>query len=159
MEKRQDRTAGIPDKDSPRRFPLAPVLLLVFSLLFFPSPQAFALQLITHPNTEITEISRSTARAIFSMRRQVWPDGAAIRVFVFPDKHKLHKAFAKQLLGVFPHQLRRAWDRKVFSGTGQAPDTVQSEAEMIEMINKTPGAIGYISKDNRDESVQILEVE
>jgi len=159
MEKRQDRTAGIPDRASPWRLPLAPALLLAFSLLFFPFRQTFALQLITHPNTDTAEISRSTARAVFSMRRQIWPDGAAIRVFVFPDKHKLHKAFAKQLLGVFPHQLRRAWDRKVFSGTGQAPDTVQSEAEMIEMIKKTPGAIGYISEDNRDESVQILEVE
>ncbi|RLJ17995.1 hypothetical protein DJ030_13135 [bacterium endosymbiont of Escarpia laminata] len=133
--------------------------MLAFSLLLFSSHQAFAIQLITHPGTEKTEISRSTARAIFSMRRLVWPDGAAIRVFVFPDKHKLHKAFAKQLLGVFPHQLRRAWDRKVFSGTGQAPDTVQSEAEMLEMIIRTPGAIGYISEDNRDESVQILQVE
>ncbi|MEG7523275.1 MAG: hypothetical protein M3H12_09260 [Chromatiales bacterium] len=121
MEKRQDRTAGIPDKDSPRRFPLAPVLLLVFSLLFFPSPQAFALQLITHPDTEITEINRSTARAIFSMRRQVWPDGAAIRVFVFPDKHKLHNAFAKQLLGVFPINFAAHGTEKSFQGPDRPP--------------------------------------
>ena len=35
----------------------------------------------------------------------------------------------------------------LFTGTGKAPAVVNSQAEMIEMIQSTPGAIGYTSAD------------
>ena len=46
-----------------------------------------------------------------------------------------------------------AWDRLVFSGTGQAPDTVTSTEEMLARVASTPGAIGYLSQiQNRWQS-------
>jgi hypothetical protein len=40
--------------------------------------------------------------------------------------------------------MRSAWDRLVYSGTGQAPLEVSSEEEMRAKIASTPGAIGYL---------------
>ena len=68
-------------------------------------------------------------------------------------------AFSKQILGVFPHQLRRAWNRQIFAGTGQAPAKVESEQEMAEMVAKTPGAIGYVSEDMLNEQIRKIAVE
>lgn len=77
------------------------------------------------------------------MRKTHWPDGTPIRSFVLPDQHPVHARFSKEILGVYPYQLRSAWDRMMFSGTGMPPKTVESVQEMREMIESTPGAIGY----------------
>jgi hypothetical protein len=92
------------------------------------------------------------------MRLNEWPNGRHAQVFVLPDNHPLHEAVAKSVLGLYPYQLRRAWDRQLFSGTGPAPITVTTESEMIERVARTPGAIGYAYSDAVDESVRRLEV-
>jgi hypothetical protein len=125
-------------------------------------------------------IARNTLSAIFGMRLRAWENGTPIRVYVLPDNHVVHVMFCKQILGVFPHQYRTAWDRLVYSGTGQAPLEVESEEEMRarvagtrgealivvggeeEMrarVAGTAGAIGYLSRKMIDESVTALPVE
>jgi hypothetical protein len=87
-------------------------------------------EIITNPSVGEKTVSKSSLRAIFGMRLHAWPDGSAIRVFVLPDDAPLHIAFSKEKLNVFPYQLRLAWDRRLLSGPGQAPDPVNSHEEM-----------------------------
>ena len=126
-----------------------------------------------------TTITRNALSAIFGMRLRAWADGTPIRVYVLPDGNTVHIAFSKEILGVFPHQLRTAWDRLVFSGTGQAPlqvsdeeemrtriagidaarpEVVGSEEEMREKLAQNAGAIGYLSRKMIDERVAVLQV-
>lgn len=115
---------------------------------------------IANPDTGLDGISRETVRAIFAMRQRTLPEGAgAAHVFVLADQHPLHEHFAKEILDVYPHQLRLAWDRLVFSGTGQAPNEVSSPVEMRRRVANTPGAVGYLTQGGVDESVIIVPVE
>jgi hypothetical protein len=93
------------------------------------------------------------------MRATQWPNGSPIQVFVLGDKHPLHADFSKQILGIFPHQLRRAWNRRIYSGTGQAPTRVENEVEMREKIGSTPGGIGYMERDRIDETIRRIDIE
>jgi ABC-type phosphate transport system substrate-binding protein len=123
-------------------------------------------------------ITRNTLSAIFGMRLRAWADGTPVRVYVLPDDNAVHVAFSKEILMVFPHQLRTAWDRLVFSGTGQAPlevadeeemrtriagidgpVVVGSEEEMREKLARNAGAIGYLSRKMIDERVAVLPVD
>ncbi|NJN48296.1 MAG: hypothetical protein HC808_19490 [Candidatus Competibacteraceae bacterium] len=106
-----------------------------------------------------TTLSRNALRAIFGMRLRNWPSGEPVQVFVLSDNHPLHIRFCKQMLNIFPHQLRFAWDRQVFSGTGQAPRIVDSVQEMHNKVATTPGAIGYLVRSRIDESVRVLPIE
>lgn len=103
-------------------------------------------------------IPRSTLRAIFGMRMHKWPDGTPVRVFVFKDDAPEHDAFSKQVLQVFPHQLRQSWDRLVFSGLGQYPEQVSSVQEMLDRVAATPGAIGYLRASEVNHNVRILKI-
>lgn len=116
-------------------------------------------EIIVHPVVSTRHLSRNSLRAIFGMRLRAWQDGSPIRVFVLPDDAPLHNLFAKEKLNIFPYQLRSAWDRLIFSGTGQAPFLVNSEEEMRIRVATTPGAIGYLKRVNIDDSIQILHVE
>ncbi|MBA4143159.1 MAG: hypothetical protein H0X43_09185 [Nitrosospira sp.] len=115
-------------------------------------------EVIAHPSISEKTLAKTSLRAIFGMRLHSWPDGRAIKVFVMPDDTPLHAAFSKEKLNVFPYQLRSAWDRLVFSGTGQAPETVNSPEEMLARVASTPGAIGYLNKSWIDGSVNVLQI-
>ena len=137
----------------PPRYGLAAVLLLSASL------HVGAVEVVVNPSIDQRTLTLSTLRAIFSMRMTQWPDGTAVRVFVLGDKNPLHAAFSKQILGVFPHQLRRAWNRQIFSGTGQAPNKVETATEMQYQIERTPGAIGYLPEEQLNGHIRTIEIE
>ncbi len=132
---------------------------LLALILISLAPASGAVELIGHPDIAQADLSRSTVRSIFTMRMTSWPNGLPIRVFVLSDKDDLHAIFSKRVLGVFPHQLRRAWNRQIFSGTGQAPEKVESEREMLDRVAHTPGAIGYISEEMINEQIRKIAVE
>jgi ABC-type phosphate transport system substrate-binding protein len=117
-----------------------------------------AVELIVNTDAPKTEISAHTARAIFSMRQLRWANGAPVRVFVLPDDDPVHERFMKSVLGLYPYQLRQLWDRLTFSGLGQAPTQVRSQAEMIAKIRQTPGAIGYVDALPSDAKIRKLDV-
>jgi len=116
--------------------------ITAFSLLSW-SPVA-AQVLVAHQTLKPTTFTRNQARLYFTTQLERWPDGTPVKVFVLADKHPLHRAFSQDVLGLFPYQLRRVWDRHLFAGTGQVPTQVTSEVQMREAIESTPGAIGYL---------------
>lgn len=137
-------------------------LMLTFALTLLPLSavaEAQRVVLVAHPQVDEPFLTRDTVRAIFAMRQRTWPNGQAVRVFVLPNAHPVHARFAKERLTVYPHQLQLAWDRMVFSGTGQAPNKVDSQNEMLERIANTPGALGYLEREYLDERVQVITIE
>lgn len=103
------------------------------------------MDIITHSEVSQAALTTPKLRSIFGMRKQKWPDGTPIRVFVMADDAPEHLRFCIDNLKVYPYQLRRRWDRSVFSGSFHAPTQVSSAAEMRELVSRTPGAIGYLS--------------
>ena len=108
------------------------------------NPNTSAIEVYTHAGVPIDTLSSDVLRSIFAMRLNRWPDGTPIRVFVLADKHPMHRQFSKQVLGLFPYQLRQIWDQAVFTGTGEAPSEVVDQKQMLEQLVNTPGAIGYL---------------
>lgn len=115
-------------------------------------------QVVVHPEVIEKSVSVNVLRAIFSMSMRNWSNGKAIKVFVLPDNDALHLEFSKEKLNVFPYQLRLAWDRLVFSGTGQAPINVYSNEEMLDKVASTPGAIGYLKTTYIRDGVHVLQL-
>ena len=135
------------------------LILLLLSCSYLHLVQAQTL--IINPSVSLSCVDRNTARLLFTMRIQQWPNQADIpvRVFVLADDNPVHREFTKTILGIFPYQLRHVWDRQLFSGTGQVPITLPNEQEMITSIAKTPGAIGYVSILPKNVNVHTLCLE
>lgn len=133
---------------------------LTLLILCLVSPTAPAqVVLVAHQTSAIGNLTRNEARLLFTMRLKNWPDGTLVRVHVLPDNHDVHRRFANEILGLYPYQLRRGWDRQLFSGTGQAPVTVANEREMLDRLVTTPGAIGYLSRAVEHPALRVIEVE
>jgi ABC-type phosphate transport system substrate-binding protein len=120
---------------------------------------AWSLDIIVNPSVSASRLTLASARAIFGMRQVTWPDQQRIQVFVLADKHPTHVAVCKEHLNLFPYQLRQSWDRLVYSGMAQAPKEVASEAELINKVATTPGAIGYVRKVSPNDSIKIIAIQ
>ena len=151
----------------PAWMPRVPLLRLLIGLVLCGGSVANAdeadsgvrVQVIVNRSVETDSLSRYKLRTLFGMRLPSWPNGDAARVFVLPDEHPLHRRFAKQRLGVFPHQLRRAWNNLIYSGLGQAPVEVATEQELVDRVARTPGAIGYATAGEENAQTRILPIQ
>ncbi len=129
---------------------IKPALLGIVALLLTGACgqlRAQTAEIIVNPTVEQVPLDRERLRAIFTMRLKAWPNGPPIRVFVLPDNDPLSDRFYRERLGMYSYVLRSLWDRMVFTGTGLAPTVVRSEEEMRALVQATPGAIGYVSKE------------
>lgn len=132
---------------------------LVAVVPFTAKSQAPQVQVIANVSVELNELSASQVRRIFSMRQTSWPDEQAIVVYVLDNRDEVHQMFAKQVLGMFPYQLERMWNKLAFSGLGEKPNRVKNEQEMLEKIRQRPGAVGYVMFSSIDESVKPIKME
>ena len=103
-------------------------------------------------------ISRHGLSGIFKMRLHKWNDGTAVIVFVLADQQPLHKSFCKTVLNVFPHQMRRIWNRLIFSGSGQSPIQLNDKDEMIKKLSTIEGSIGYLRTSDIQEGIKVLQI-
>jgi len=114
---------------------------------------------IVHPSVGSGALTINAARLYVTRKVTTWPDDTPVVVFVFPDDSPIHDAFSRSVLGLFPYKLRQAWDRQIYSGTGQGPEVVATEGEMLRRVAATPGAIGYVEEVPMGAAVKTLEVQ
>ena len=134
------------------------LLLILLASIATLSSRVGAAEIVVHRSLSQQELTLGVARLLFTMRLLRWPDGTRVRVFVLPDSHILHRQFAKQSLDLYPRQLRRVWDRHLFSGSGAVPVSVQSIDEMLKRVGETPGAIGYLPDGLANNTVRVIHV-
>lgn len=116
------------------------------------------LVIVSHPSVKLASLSRESLWAMFGMHHQRWPDGQRVKVFVLENKHALHRRFATDLLGTYPYQLERVWQRLVYSGTGRAPHVCKTEEEMKRKVSTTPGAIGYLRRSAMEGGLHVIDI-
>ena len=132
------------------------LLIMVALALSVPKVNASELYVMVNESVMVAELSRSELRQIFTGQRQYWNNGTKITVFVLEDRDELHKQFCRDILQMFPYQLSRIWDQITYSGQGVTPVRVTSYQALIDALENTEGAIGYV---DRNDIVKLRRVE
>ncbi len=101
--------------------------------------------IIGHKTLPVDNLSKTDLKLIFKGERTLWPENQPI-LFVLQNGGELHETFVKQYLRKTPVQYSRYWKKLVFSGRGFPPTTLKTEADVITFVEKTPGAVGYVSR-------------
>ena len=148
------------------RFPL--LLLLVGAVLvalvaLAPRPvragNDVSLALIVSPNSKLTSISMADLRRVFQSERLTDPDGHRLIALNHPPKTVDRVGFDQVVLGMDPEGVGRFWiDRKIRGGSGP-PRTVESLATLRRVVEKLPGAIGYIRPGQLSNEVRAIRVD
>jgi hypothetical protein len=89
-------------------------------------------------------LSRLRVRSIFMMSSRYWDNGIPIQIVLLEHDRVIHKLFISNILNMSPDRYESIINAKVNSGLSKPPIKVMSEIEMLEMINRVPGSIGYV---------------
>ena len=133
------------------------LFFIAVTLLSLPF-SSYAANIITHPDNQ-SPITIFQARAIFAGKKRYWSNGNPIRIVIMNEDSPSHERFCRKLLNVFPRQLRRSWDRNIYSGAGEGPVIVNSEQEMLDYISNHPYAIGYTDQTTEKEAIHVISFE
>lgn len=135
------------------------VVAVMFAVLSAPLRAAdTSIILVVNDSVEIEKISIDSLRAIYSLRQLSWPDGVEVTAFVLDIDGDIHRQFCRDLLKVYPHQLKKGWDRMEYTGRARGPQIVQSEQMLLDLVKQIPGAIGYVQMADKTSNVHAISV-
>ncbi len=131
---------------------------ILLSVTFSVESQAPVVRVVVNSSVEAQDLSVQQIRRIFSMRQTAWSNDTAITVYVLSSQHQTHQTFSTTVLGMFPYQLERIWNKLVYSGLGEEPIKVKSEQEMLARVSQKPGAIGYVMHQVSGDNINVIKV-
>ena len=134
------------------------ILISLVFIIGFSSVTAYAdMLIIAHTDVPEIMLRQKDVQEIFLGKRAQWKDNTTIQPATVKNPN-LHKAFLKQYLKKSHAKWNAYWKRVVFTGNGTPPEQFETQAELLEYVAKTAGAIGYIDSEASVENVNIIEV-
>jgi len=113
-------------------------------------------KLVANPSVTASEISAGDLKGVFLAAKDSLPDGSRVEP-VLAKNGAAHDAFLKNL-GKSDAALTTYYRSLVFTGKGSMPKICGSDAEVIDYVSKTKGAIGYVSANAAAPGTKTLEV-
>ena len=134
-------------------------LLTISGFLFLASLNAVAgdVRIIANPGVRTGTISARDLKRVFLLQQRTLADGSSV-VPVLQRSGPVHAAFLKQYLDRASEELQAYYQGLVFTGKGSMPRQMSSDADVLEYVAKTKGAIGYVSTSASTAGVKVLAV-
>lgn len=126
---------------------------LVLSILFSLSAAYADVLIIANKDLPENTLSQQEIREIFLGKRVQWSDNSRIR-FATLRTAEIHSMFLEQYVKMSEADWKIFWKRMVFTGRGLPPETIATEAELIDFVSKTKGAVGYVSSDGMAKNTE-----
>jgi len=142
-----------------RTFLQASTALFAPGLVAGPAPAAsYAVVPIVAGSSPMRDISLGTLRRVFRSEQVTDPGGVRLVGFNHPSGSRARELFDRVVLGMDPDQVARYWVDQRIRGSARPPRTVATVALLKEVINRYPGAVGYLALTDLDVSVRALTV-
>lgn len=122
-------------------------------------PLAASEAFITHPALAGTTLSASEVGEILHGRRTTWSNGTRIVLITLDEGASPVTALVlKEYARKSPAQFLAYWKRQVFTGKGALPRQARDEAELLQLVAATPGALGFIAAEKISDAVALVTV-
>jgi ABC-type phosphate transport system substrate-binding protein len=133
------------------------------SILFFGTvlscslAKAQAVAVIANSSVKASDVSTDELRDVFTGDKSSLHDGSKVNPVTLKGGG-VNDAFLKQYVGKSDAAFRTSWRSLVFTGQGSMPKAFDSEAQMVDYVAATPGAIGYVGAGTPHDKVKTLAV-
>lgn len=138
----------------PRFALLAALILLARQTLPAEGPSVVV---VANGSVSVTTISEDDLRETFLGTKYSLPNGAKL-IPVLLKGGPVHESFLKSYLGKSVEGFRTWWLQIVFTGQGLLPKTFDSEADLVDYVGRTRGAVGYATRASVRGNVKCIPV-
>jgi hypothetical protein len=113
-------------------------------------------KVVANPSVKTSDISSEDLKGVFLATKTSLPDGSQVEP-VLAKAGAAHEAFLKDL-GKSDAALSTYYRSLVFTGKASMPKICATDAEVIDYVSKTKGAIGYVSASASAAGTKTLTV-
>lgn len=131
--------------------------LLLFLTLVGSSATGVEVQVIANRASGITALSADDLADFYLARRTKLPNGKPVTVLTRSDQEE-SSAFLDKYLDRTPASFSAEWKRIVFTGKGTLPKEASTDEEMVDLVRRTPGAIGYVAVGTDVSGVEVVKI-
>lgn len=138
----------------------AALILALFAGLYLPGAPAWAdpLQVITGAAATPGPMSREQVARVF-LKQGPLPGNLQQLVPYDRAEAALRARFYQDVAGMSPHRLRAYWAKRVFTGRGRPPETLDAD-QLAARLAQDPAALSYAPEAQRPaESKALLTLE
>ena len=133
------------------------IIALVSLLILWASGTQAEVAIIANDLVPADSLSKSELFDIYSGDIQRWRNGLPIVLTDLKERGEVRDTFFAYL-GTPPSRMKSIWLKRMLSGEGDPPETLDTEVDVLSKVRSTPGAIGFISVTRVDDSVKVLAV-
>ena len=101
-------------------------------------------------------VASSDISRIFLGKMKSFNDGSSAVPVNLKSTLATRGEFEDKALGKSSSQVKAYWSKQLFSGKGKPPKELASDADVINFVSSTPGAIGYVEASNVNDSVRVI---
>jgi hypothetical protein len=136
----------------------AKYFLAAAAILFLGSVSARAadVKVIANPSLGASSVSSDDLKDVYLENKDSLA-GAHVQPVLLKGG-PAHEAFLRLYLGKSDSLLQTYYRSLVFTGKGEMPKELASDAEVVAYVARTKGAIGYVSSAASTEGVKTLDV-
>ncbi len=113
---------------------------------------------IAHRDVRENALDDSELLDVFTRDVRSWSDGTPIVLFDLKERGPTRETFYSHL-GVRPSRMKSIWLKQLYAGEGQPPNALETQEEVVERVERTRGAVGYVRMEMvQDDNVKVLHV-
>jgi len=144
-----------------RRVLLSFVLLTAAALLFWPITSSISaadeVDVIVNKANTISDLPLPDARKIFLGEKTTWPSGKRVSILMLAQGQPERAVILREIYKMSEADYSKYFLQAAFAGKVSAPPKdVPSAAQVKQVVAENPGAIGYVKKEDVDDSVKVV---
>lgn len=113
---------------------------------------------IVHPENPTQSMNYTQVSDMFLTKTTRWDDRTVVTPVDLQSGSPIREAFSNEIHQKSVASVESYLHQQIFSGRAKPPLVVESEAEVVEFVNKNSGAIGYISSDFEPFGVRVVSL-
>lgn len=102
---------------------------------------------ITGMDTPVDYIAVRDLKLIFTLSVPRWSNGSRVIVVLYQPDNPIQKAFLKEYFGMNSFRFDEIINSKINTGRISPPIIVETERDMIRIIETKPGSIGFVKSN------------
>lgn len=110
---------------------------------------------IVHPSNN-NAIDQAFLKSLYLGKTHTFADGNQAQPLDLPPGDELRETFLRIAVDQKPVQYRRYWSKALFTGAGDPPEEMGSQALVLQAVSENPQAIGYIEAALLNDSVKAV---
>jgi len=132
-------------------------IYIILIILFVVNISNAQVAVIANKSIKVDKISKSELLDCYTGDMPKWDDGQKVYVFDIKPRAEIKDIFYKYL-GKSSSRMKSIWMKRMLSGDGEPPPALESEEQMLIKVEKTKGAIGFISYDKVNSKIKVIAI-